>query len=283
MRADQVLLQLPDVTRRDPGLAERAEARVHPVDTRPVIARGRDGVDRGTGPHHLDPRFRVERHGAAPAGDVFQGLERQGATDENRRNRRRHGPKYLDRTRGSTVSSRADFLMRRTIVLAAVLSASLLPLPGRAFADDVPTDLSRLVLDTGRIPLTPAEPGVIRFEIHGEEQIRVEGLRSFLLDPTATAVKNYQGGALVGDSIGQNYFLSHWLRLTPTLQITDKLTIVGQADLTGLLAGQTTHDVGADQTPRNNVTDGYENVQPRWLYVDWLTPVGLLRAGQQPS
>lgn len=172
--------------------------------------------------------------------------------------------------------------MRRTLLLAAL--PALVSFASSAHADDVPADLSRLVLDTGRIPVTPAEPGLIRFEIHGEEQLRLEGLRSFPLEPTDTAIQAYKGpGTLVGDSIGQNYFLSHWLRLTPTLQITDKLTIVGQADLTGLLAGQTAHDTWPDQTPRDNTTDGYENVQPRWLYVEWLSPVGLLRVGQQPS
>jgi hypothetical protein len=177
--------------------------------------------------------------------------------------------------------------MRCNILLAALFALpvplALLSTAGLARADDVPTDLQRLVLDPGRVPVSPAEPGLVRFEIHGEEQIRVEGLRSFPLQPTATTYQAYQkatGGTLTGDSIGQNGFISHWLRVTPTLQITDKLTFVGQIDLTGLLDGQTTHDVWPDQTPRNGY-DGYDNVQPRWLYVEWLTPVGLLRAGQQ--
>ena len=176
--------------------------------------------------------------------------------------------------------------MRRPHLLAtlAVLPAAFLSTLGTlARADDVPADLPRMVLDTGRIPLTPAEPGVIRFEIHGEEQMRVEGLRSFLLDPTATVVQNYRaanpGGNLTGESIGQNVFLTHWLRLSPTLQIADKLSIIGQIDLTGMLLGDLARDVWADRTPRDGY-DGYENVQPRWLYLEWLTPVGLLRAGQ---
>ncbi len=176
--------------------------------------------------------------------------------------------------------------MRRNILLAALAASPVLVTAGRAGADDVPADLSRLVLDTGRVPLTPAEPGVIRFEIHGEEQIRVEGLRSFLLDPSATVAQAYAqktGGTLLGDSLGQNAFMNHWLRLSPTLQITDKLSFYGQIDLTGMLLGDLAHDTYADRTPRDDRTgyDGYYNVQPRWLYLEWLTPVGLLRAGQQ--
>jgi hypothetical protein len=187
--------------------------------------------------------------------------------------------------------------MRRVLPLAPATAGlftltMLATLAGSARADDVPTDFPRLVLDDGRIPLTPAEPGVIRFEIHGEEQIRFEGLRSFPLEPSpaaaqaaahppsGTAGSAAKPATLISDSIGQNYFLSHWLRLTPTLQITNKLSIIGQADLTGLLAGQTAHDTWPDQTPRDSL-NGYDNVQPRWLYLEWLTPVGLLRAGQQ--
>jgi hypothetical protein len=182
--------------------------------------------------------------------------------------------------------------MRRIVFLAVGVGAAAVLCVAHgeraARADDVPADLSRLVLDTGRFTAPPAEPGRVRFTLHGEEQLRLEGLRSFPLDPTdtaSTAVQKATGGRLAADSIGQNAFLSHWLRVTPTLQLGDKLTIVAQADLTGMLAGQLAHDTYADQTPRDGINgyDGLTNVQPRWLYADWLTPVGLLRVGQQPS
>jgi hypothetical protein len=177
----------------------------------------------------------------------------------------------------SFLSARARPLSGATLATLATLATSRL-----ARADAVPTDFPRLVLDTGRVPLTLAEPEDIRFDVHGEEQLRVEGLRSFPLDATETAVKAYAAGRLVGDSLGQNVFLTHWLRITPTLQITDKLTFVGQMDLTGLLLGDQAHDTSADATPRDNL-DGYSNLQPRWLYVDWRSPIGLFRVGQQPS
>jgi hypothetical protein len=152
--------------------------------------------------------------------------------------------------------------------------------PAATEGDGVPADLSRLVLDSGRPPIAPAEPDLIRLSVHGEEQLRYEHLPSFALDPTATVVIAHPGA--IGDSLGQNDFVFHWLRLTPTLQITNKVTVVGQADLTGLVAGDFAHDSWADQTPRDTL-GGYSNLQPRWLYADWLSPVGLLRVGQQPS
>jgi hypothetical protein len=168
--------------------------------------------------------------------------------------------------------------IHRLLALPFVLA---LVLPRSAGADDsVPADFARLVLDTGRPEETPPRSCGVTFHLHGEEQLRYEHLRSFPLDPTATTGIAHPGA--VSDSLGQNDFVFHWLRLTPTLAIGDKLKVVGQADLTGVLGGDLAHDSWSDQTPRDTV-NGYKNVQPRWLYVEWLSPVGLLRAGQQPS
>jgi hypothetical protein len=52
--------------------------------------------------------------------------------------------------------------------------------------DDVLADLLRLILEAGCLAATPAEPDVIRFQLHGEERLRHEHLRSFPLDPTET-------------------------------------------------------------------------------------------------
>jgi hypothetical protein len=146
---------------------------------------------------------------------------------------------------------------------------------------EVPKDLDRLLLDAGRTPVTPAEPGVLRFQIHGEYQLRYENLRSFPLDPTLTTVNAHPGA--ISDSLGQNNFLYHWLRVTPRFQIKENLEFVGQIDvLTGMLFGDVAHDDGADQTPRDNY-NGFSNIQPRWLYLQWKTPIGVLRVGQQPS
>jgi hypothetical protein len=169
-------------------------------------------------------------------------------------------------------------IRRRFLLFPAAAGVLLLSAPARA--DDVPSDFARLVLDTARVQMPAAEPDLLRLQIHGEEQLRYEHLRSFQLDVTAGRAQAVPGA--VSDSIGQNDFLAHWFRITPTLQLGSNVRIVGQLDLAGLLVGDLTHDTWADQTPRDQF-DGYSNLQPRWLYLDWLTPVGLLRVGQQPS
>jgi hypothetical protein len=172
-----------------------------------------------------------------------------------------------------------DATAARADVFASAAAARLDTTAARA-DDPVPDDLPRWIFDTGRVEPQPAEPGLIRVQAHGEEQLRFVHMQSLQLDPTASYVLTHPG--VTASSLGQNDFVSHWLRLTPTLQLGDKVTIVGQMDLTGILLGEVTHDVRADQTPRADY-DGYSNLQPRWLYVDWRSPIGRLRVGQQPS
>lgn len=143
----------------------------------------------------------------------------------------------------------------------------------------VPTDLQRLVFETGRTPVAPAEPGTLRVQIHGEYQLRYQGMTSFTLTPSATVLNAHPGAK--GDSIGQNNFVNHWLRVTPRLQVSDRLEVVAQLDvLSGLVLGDTAHDTYADYSPRDDY-DGFKNVQPRWLYLEWRSPIGLFRVGQQ--
>ena len=148
-------------------------------------------------------------------------------------------------------------------------------------APTVPKDLDRLILDTGRPVVRKAEDDVVRLQAHGEYQLRYQAMRSLLLTPTTSAINAKPG--LVADSLGQNQFVTHWLRLTPRLQVKESIEVVGQLDVvTGLAMGDTAHDTGADQTPRDEI-NGFKNIQPRWLYADFRTPIGLIRVGQQPS
>ena len=176
-------------------------------------------------------------------------------------------------------------LMRRVLVAVSLAGPLFLSTAARADEVDaestVPVELPRLILDSGR-PVMPApDPDAFRFILHGEEQFRYQAQRSFPLVPTATQVNTRPG--LVGDSLGQNNFVSHWLRVTPRLQIRDTLELVGQLDvITGVLFGDLAHGTSADATPRDEY-NGFSNIQARWLYAQYKLPFGLVRVGQQPN
>jgi hypothetical protein len=175
------------------------------------------------------------------------------------------------------------------LVASFAATTTLHAAPARAADDpddtdddaEVPRQLPRLIAGDARIPAKEKESDVLRFQIHGEYQLRVDRMQSFPLDVSESTLQQRPGAT--SDSLGQNTWATHWLRVTPRFQWTDKLEIVGQMDVvTGLLLGDTAHDTWADQTPRDHY-DAFSNVQPRWLYLDWLTPVGLVRAGQMPN
>jgi hypothetical protein len=133
---------------------------------------------------------------------------------------------------------------------------------------------SRFVLDTGRVPVEPPDPDAIKFQIHGEYQVRATLLSDLPLRP----FRNQPGT----DSLGQTFRLNHWLRITPRLSIFDDLQLVAQVDVPrGMIAGRETQHVEAAEI-------AFDERQPlgidlRWLYLDWLSPIGLFRVGQQPS
>lgn len=182
-------------------------------------------------------------------------------------------------------------LMRRLWLHAGLVTLTLATLAASssiARADDgaddtesVPKDLPRLILDNGRRDVPTPDPDAYRFFLHGEHQIRWQGQRSFTLDATTSAI-NAQPG-LAENSLKQNTFVSHWLRLSPRFQVRDSLEVIGQLDLlTGVLFGQLARDTSADATPRDDY-NGFSNVQPRWLYAQFKLPFGIVRIGQQPN
>ena len=176
-------------------------------------------------------------------------------------------------------------LMRSVLVAVSLAGPILLATAAHAEEgegdSEVPHDLPRLILDPGRAEMPAPDPDALRFIVHGEHQIRYQVQRSFTLVPTASQINVRPG--LVEDSLGQNNFVSHWLRVTPRLQVRDTLELVGQLDLlSGLVLGELAHGTSADQTPRDEY-NGFSNIQLRWLYAQYRLPFGVVRIGQQPN
>src|SRR3954453_20954239 len=117
-------------------------------------------------------------------------------------------------------------LMRRLLVAVSLAGPLFLATPAHAEDEgdsEIPKDLPRLILDSGRVEMPAPDPDAFRFILHGEHQIRYQIQKSFTLVPTASQINGRPG--LEADSLGQNQFLSHWLRVTPRLQIRDTLEL----------------------------------------------------------
>jgi hypothetical protein len=110
--------------------------------------------------------------------------------------------------------------------------------------------------------------------MHGEYQIRYRAMTDLRLEAPQTQPD-------LG-SLGQSQYVIHWMRLNPRLQFKDKVAIVGQIDAPrGLILGDTTTLVGAARDPLNE--HQWLEVHPRYLYLEFASPIGLLRVGQQGS
>ena len=132
----------------------------------------------------------------------------------------------------------------------------------------------RFVVDAGRIPLPEPTESSMSFALRGEYQLRFRAMTDLPLQEPI--------GEPPGSSLGQTFYVYHWLRLKPVFQYEDILKIVGEIDLPrGLMAGDTSRDVGA---ARDDLSQRqWYAVRPRALYLEYLTPIGLLRVGHQPS
>jgi len=168
--------------------------------------------------------------------------------------------------------------MRRLLALLAI--AATLATSRADAEEDAPANLDELMLETGRRPVPAPEPDTYRFVMNGEHQLRFQTMRSFPLVATPSAIAARPG--LAAQSLRQRGFVSHWLRLTPELQIKESLRLVAQVDLTGIIVGDKARGTSADETPRDEL-NGFSNIQPRWLFVEYKLPFGLVRLGQQPN
>lgn len=137
---------------------------------------------------------------------------------------------------------------------------------------EIPTDFGRLILDDARVSFVPPVKGTLRFDAHGELQIRYENLSALKLTPPITDRTR--------EFLGQRNYGMTWLRLGGQLLISDKVKLVLQADfLPRWIVGDLADNVSAagDHARDEHVP---ALVRLRYAYLDWTTPIGLLRVGQ---
>lgn len=135
----------------------------------------------------------------------------------------------------------------------------------------------RLELPMGRLE-HEADPERLSLSMHGEFQLRYRAARDLKLAPPLTDP--------AADSLGQQHYLYDWLRLRPELHYRDQLKLVGQFDVPrGIVLGDTTQWVSAARDPGDELQWSTEAVGARfrYLYLQYTTPIGLFRVGQQGS
>ena len=169
------------------------------------------------------------------------------------------------------------------VVPTAVFAAEAQEPPvaeGRSGGLSVATLLTRRE-DDARLLDPAAEDDHVRLVGHGELQIRGTMLAPLSFDATPSYANAHPGATR--EPLGQTGYGTQWLRLRPALQVGKNVRIVSQADVFGgLVVGGLTQDVRSDTTPRD-AFDSLGAAELRWLYLEWLTPIGLLRVGRQPS
>ncbi|UCD85703.1 MAG: hypothetical protein JSU92_05790 [Deltaproteobacteria bacterium] len=113
--------------------------------------------------------------------------------------------------------------------------------------------------------------GDLEFKMPTEYRFRANWLSDFPVDDE-------------GRELGQNSWLENRLRVSPELWIGEKLKLLSQADFfSGLISGDEA-DLGTDFADRPwDGEDDFEYVEPRQLWVEWESPVGVLRLGQMAS
>lgn len=132
----------------------------------------------------------------------------------------------------------------------------------------------RLVLDSSRFAPPAPEPDTVTFTAHGEYQLRYRAMSDLRLEAPQSDPSR--------GTLGQNHYVYHWMRLNPRLQWKQTFAIIGQIDVPrGLVLGDTTSLV--DKTRDSFSEARWYDVHPRYLYLEYNAPFGVLRVGQQGS
>lgn len=177
-----------------------------------------------------------------------------------------NGPSFV--RRAAAIGALAIFALSTGRAAAQGTASVSAPLDDGA----VPEDFGRLLLDDGRIPFLRPAKGRIRFDVHGELQVRYE--HDSPLKVTAPI------GDRTREFVGQENFAMTWLRLGAQLSGGETLKLVFQADLLPRwILGDVAQGVSAaGDHARDDRVPALARL--RYLYLDWTTPIGLLRVGQ---
>lgn len=109
--------------------------------------------------------------------------------------------------------------------------------------------------------------------IGGEYQHRFVMLSHIPLEPLPRTDPAQTG------ELGQSYWGEQWLRLRGELALRPVLRLAGELDvLWGVAYGDLALGLSPAAWPRDEY--GYPGIRLRQLYLEWLTPIGLLRVGQ---
>lgn len=135
-------------------------------------------------------------------------------------------------------------------------------------------------------------PARVQFSFPGTYGLRLVGQSDMLLSAVPTDRQDPEEnlfGPVTRDGdpneLGQNFYVLHWLRISPQLRFLRRFRLVGQVDLLhGHIGGDDPQHVEGTRSFRSDqVGISGEGVRPRHLYFEALTPIGLFRLGQMGS
>jgi len=85
------------------------------------------------------------------------------------------------------------------------------------------------------------------------------------------------------NELGQEEWVDQWIRLRGEIGLRPRIKLIGQMDLLdGVVFGDLANGVAPAEEGRDSYS-AFPGVDPRWLYIEWLTDIGLVRAGQSGS
>jgi hypothetical protein len=166
----------------------------------------------------------------------------------------------------------------------AVVTFEQQDLPKRVVTPASDGWLPRFGRETARVTAVPVDEDFLVFSLHGEYQMRLRAQTDLPLEAPARGALAPRPGFETRDPglLGQNVYLWHWLRLNGRIAFRDDIIAYGQIDLPrGLVAGQTTQFVDLARDPMNDYN--WYDIHPRELYVEFRSPIGNFRVGQQTS